>query len=131
MLRFVPQVVTNQINLNTIFSNTTQPMDGTLDQEQTWDAIRQNAQAILNEDDTVWQATVIVGYITSALYLILFFWFLTYQFTSVCGCCAGEAGEKMARRECPFRKRRWFLPAWSSCSNVKCISELQRIKRAL
>jgi len=86
-------VVANQIKLDDVLPNSTQTVDGTLNEGETWDTIKENTKVLLSEDDTIWYATVISGYVTAVLYLILFFWFLMYQFAAVCGCCAEDDDE--------------------------------------
>ena len=87
------QVTKNHIKLDSLLPNSTQTVDGTLNEGETWDSIKSNTQVMLREDDTVWHATVISGYVTAVLYSILFFWFLMYQFSTVCGCCGEEDEE--------------------------------------
>ena len=67
-----------------------QEVTGSLTQLETWKGIKNNALALLNEDDTTWHATVIIGYVTSILYLVLFFWFVMYQFSTICSCCSDK-----------------------------------------
>ena len=89
------QVTNNLIKLDNLMANSTQAsVEGALNDGETWDTIRGNTQLKLREDDTVWHATVIVGYVTAFLYAILFFWFLMYEFSTVCGCCGDEEDEK-------------------------------------
>jgi hypothetical protein len=80
-------VANNELEIEDFLPNTTmKEVTGSLIEGETWETIRDNAMTLLNEDDTVWSAAVIIGYVTSALYLLLFTWFILYQ----CTCCIGD-----------------------------------------